>query len=308
MTAVPVPPPFDPSTLGTDLAIGYTGPASVWGLATGLLDLGLAHLRRLTTPPGGLWYDSTYVSVDVLGYLNQTIGATDIAGLQAAICRSIEDDERVDVCSATVSFNQSTGAMNIEILETLVTGQTFALIMQAQNATLALLQIDGVSVQAAVSGTPASPGIQLVVGPAGPAGAQGQQGNAGASGTPQWTGALGFNHGEGYDDSGSETVIDQFWVNFDDLPATVTVKLIGDCYALGGATGTYRVRIGGTKGNADGTVAGTPATANTSSPTQKTIAATISNPTGIKYVTVTAQTDTPGQKAVISDDRAVTIR
>lgn len=307
MTAALVPPPFDPSIYGTDLDVDNNGPGPVWGQATGLRNLGNAHIRRITTPPGGLWYDPNYVSCDIFDLLNQTIVVTrDLAVWEANIGHAIEDDERVSSCAVKLTYDPTSGACTIRIEETLVTGQTFSLVMLAQNATVALFQIDGVSLQAATSGTPAAPGVQLVVGPAGSAGPQGEKGSAGASGTPQWTSRLATS--EGYDDTGTESVVDQFWIDFDSLPATITIELIADFYTTGGATGTYRVRVGGTKGNADGSVVGSPVTTASGTPTRLSLAATISNPTGTKYLTVTAQTGTAPEKAVISDDRALTIR
>ena len=308
MTASLVPPPFDPAIYGTDLDIDNNGPSSVWGLATGLKNLGNAHIRRMTTPPGGLWYDPTYVSCDIFELLNQTIITTrDLAVWEANIGHAIEDDERVDSCSVNLSYDPTSEACTIRIEETLVTGQTFSLVILAQNATVTLLQIDGVSAQAAASGTQAAPGVQLAVGPAGPAGAQGEKGSAGTSGTPQWTSRLATS--EGYDDTGTEQVVDQFWIDFDSLPSpNITVELIADFYTTGGATGTFRVRIGGTKGNADGTLEGTPITTVAGTPTRQTFSATIPNPGGTKYLTISAQTSNPGDKAVISDDRALTIR
>lgn len=307
MTAPIIPPaPFDPATLGTDLAIGINDVPGVWGLATGFQNIGLAHVRRLTMSPGSLFYDPDFKSFDVMGLVNQDLAPVDVQNAQADIASALQDDERVDHVDVTVTQNKALQTVTIEIQETLVNGQTFSLIIQASSATVALLEINGVSQQAAAAGTAAAPGVQLVVGPPGEAGPAGQRGSDGTPGTPAWTGPFGSD--EGYDDTGTEQVITQAWVNFDALPATITIQLEASCYTTGGATGTYRVRIGGTKGNADGTNIGTPITATTGTPTLKSLTATISNPTGTKLVTVTAQTGTPGEQAVISDDRAVTIR
>jgi hypothetical protein len=303
-----VPPPFDPASLGVDLNIGIFDVPGVWGLASGFQNLGNAHVRRLTMPPGSLFYDQNFKSFDVLGLVNQDLAPVDIAKAQAAIAAALQDDERVDHADVTVTQNKALQTVKIEIEETLVNGQAFAFILQASSATVALLEINGVSVQAAATGTPAAAGVQLVVGPPGADGSPGKPGIDGTPGTPQWTGGPLGGQVDGGDSSGTESVVDQFWVNFDLIPLTITVQLVASCYALGGATGTYRIRIGGTKNNADGTLAGTPATASSSTPTQKSVTATIANPTGIKFVTVTAQTDTPGQLAGISSDRAITIR
>jgi hypothetical protein len=299
---------FDADSYGIDADVAMADVPGVLGLASGLRNLGNSFVRRISCPPGGLWYDDDYSDVDIWGMLNQDLSQADVARYNAAISATIEKDERVRACAAAVVQDTPNQAANISLIGTLVTGQPFAFVMRAQDATVTLLAINGVSVAAAVTGVPAAPGVQLRVGPVGVDGGPGPTGPAGASGTPQLTtGPLG-GPSAGYDDTGTEQVVDQFWVNFDALPGTVTIQLIADCFTTGAATGTYRIRVGGTRGNADGTLVGTPATATTGTPTQKSISATIANPTGIRYLTVTAQTDTPGEQAVIAQDRALTIR
>ena len=298
--------PFDPTTLGTDLNIAMNDVPGVWGLATGLANLANAHIRRLCCPAGGLFYDDNYgPDVTVLDMINSSPTAADLAHAQASWSSEIEKDERVASCAVTINLDAQTEQMFITVVETLATGQTFAFVIAASGLTVALIQLDGVSVAAAVTGTPAAPGIQLVVGPPGSDGGIGPAGTAGASGTPHLT--LDFDEDIGSTQSGNQDVLYQRLVNFDALPGSITFDFNGYISSTAG-TATFQIQYGGTRGNADGVNVGAPLTTTNSAPTIAERTVTIANPGGKLLVKITGQSSGVGQTAAISEDRTLTIR
>lgn len=301
MTAVA----FDPTTLGTDLNIGISDVPGVWGLASGLANLGNALLRRWTTPPGGLFYDDDY-GFDLFGLLNQNLDAPAIAAAQGDMSSQAEKDERIDTCAVAMQLDAATEELFIFASGVLVTGQPFAFVMRAADATVDLLAINGVSVAAAVTGLPAAPGVQLVVGPPGPAGATtaGVPGPPGPAGTAQVS--MDFDDDIGADDTGAEVVVHQRLVNFASLGTNVTFELSANVYSASG-TATFRVSYGGTSRVADGTNVGSPITTGSATPVAALKTDTIANPGGQRLVKITVQSSGAGVDAGIPD-RVLTIR
>lgn len=298
--------PFDPTTLGTGLNFSVNDVPGVCGLATGLDCVANDWIMRLCCPAGGLFYDDDYgPDVTIIDMINSSPSAADLAHCQASWSADIEKDERCASCSATLSLDAPTGVLTISLTGALVTGQAFAFIISASNLTIALLEINGVAVTAAATGTIAAPGVQLVVGPTGQAGAQGQAGADGASGTAQFT--ADFGDADGENSTGAEEVIYQRQINFDALPGTVTFDLNAYVSSTAG-TATFKMSYGGTYGNPDGVLVGSPMTTGSASlvPLQKT--ATIANPGGKLLVKITAQSSANGQTATMGVDRTLTIR
>jgi hypothetical protein len=299
--------PFDPATLGTDVNLAMADLAGVWGLVSGFVNVGNAWVRRLSCPPGGLIYDPDY-GHDVLGNLNASLTAADVAAEQGKISAEIEKDERCDTCRAAVILDRATEALYIVLIGKLVTGQPFQFVIAAKDLNIFLLAVNGIQVAgdtaigqaAAAAGAP----VQLVVGPPGPKGDTGERGPAGASGTPQLT--LDFDEGSGADDSGAEVVVYQRLVNFDALPATVTFELVGNVYSQSG-TAFIRMSYGGTSRAADGTQVGADITTGSSTPVPLSTGATISNPGGQLLVKVTVESSGAGVEAGIQD-RTLTVR
>ena len=296
---------FDPTTLGTDCNVAMNDVPGAMGLATGLLNLGNALIRRLSCPPGGNFYDDDYSEIDVTDLINATPSPADVQRAQSLIAVTVEKDERIDTCDSTVVQAQDTGDVTITLVGNLATGQPFAFVISATNLTVALLEINGASVAAANTGVAANPGVQLVVGPPGAAGAPGPQGTPGSSGTPQWSGGTGADDWTSPTD-GTEGVVFQAEVDWASLPASVTVTLEGDFYITGG-TGFVALSYGGTLGAADGTAIGAPLAPGSSTPTPGSISATIANPGGRRYIKVTAKATTVGQQAGVSA-HGITIR
>jgi hypothetical protein len=298
--------PFDPSGLGTDINLGMSDLAGVWGEASGLANLGNAWLRRLCCPPGGLFYDSNYGSVDIVGMLNGSFTPADIAGKQSQASAEIEKDERCDTCACSINLNAATQTLTVTLTGTLVTGQPFQFVIAVSNLTVALLSINGVLApgSAIAAATPAGGSVQLVVGPPGMAGGKGDKGDVGTPGTAQVI--LDFDESDGGDDSGSQVVIYQRLVNFDALLGTVTFELVADVSSAAG-TATFRMSYGGTSRVADGTPVGSPMTTGSSTPVPLNVSATIANPGGLKLVKITVQSSANGVMAKIAD-RTLTIR
>lgn len=298
---------FDPTTLGTDINLGMNDLAGVWGLASGLLNLGNAWVRRLSCPPGRLIYDDDY-GYDVFGLLNASLTAADISAAQGAIAAEIEKDPRCDTCRAAVILVRQTGALFIVLIGKLVTGQPFQFVIAAGGLNIFLLAINGqqvagtsaIGTAAAAAGAP----VQLVVGPIGGAGPKGEKGDAGAAGTPQIT--LDFDEAGGATISGNEDVVHQRIVNFDALPATVTFELVGNVYSLSG-TALIKMSYGGASRAADGTQVGATISTGSPSPTPLSTAAVISNPGGKKLVKITVQSSGAAIEAGIQD-RTLTVR
>jgi hypothetical protein len=290
---------FDPSVLGTDVALAMSDLQPVWGLASGLLNLGYALVRRLSCPPGGLFYDSDY-GYDVTGLLNATLDQAGVAAAQQSISVEVEKDPRVKSCGVTLVFNQATGVLRIPLKVTLVTGQTFSLVIAANNVTVALIEVNDQAVGTLTVTVPAAQNVQLVVGPPGADGAPGPagaQGPAGASGTPQFTSGEGVD--EGSTSSGDEEIIWQELVDFDDLPVgNVTAKLTGLVFSTAG-TSVFNLRVGGTLDNPlDGTVRGTFSTGS-ATPVVINTSSTFTNPTGKVLIKITGKSSINGETAAL---------
>jgi hypothetical protein len=78
----------------------------------------------------------------------------------------------------------------------------------------------------------------------------------------------------------------------------MTVKFSARIMSVGGATGTFRVRLGGTERGVDGTII---ASLTTISPTYETksVTATVTNPGGISIIKLTGQTSVSGKDALV---------
>jgi len=296
-------PSFDPNTLGTDINLAMDDLAPVWGLASGLVNFGNACVRRLGCPPGGLIYDDNY-GHDVFGLLNASLTPAEVAAVQGAISAEIEKDPRCDTCKTAVVLVRETGDLFIVLLIKMVNGEEVQFIVAAKDANIFLLAINGTQITgestigaaAAAAGVP----IQLVVGPPGPPGATGA-GPAGRPG-PAGTGGitLDFDEAGGGSDSGTEIVVHQRLVNFDELPATVTFDLVANVYSDSG-TALIKMQYGGDSRVANGTQVGTTISTSSSTPVPAHSTGTIANPGGWLLVKITVQSSGAGSAAGIFD-------
>lgn len=106
---------------------------------------------------------------------------------------------------------------------------------------------------------------------------------------------LGGHYGT---ESETEEWLDEWTDDWDALGtgATIEVELCGETLVPAGATGTFRIRVGGTSGSVDGTIAGE-ITANTTSLDQKKDERTITRPSGQALIKLTALTSDSAKKA-----------
>jgi len=131
------------------------------------------------------------------------------------------------------------------------------------------------------------------VGPAGKAGEAGAPGaNAGATVEPDLDGLYAS-------DSGNEDLLKEVVADFSGLEAgSISLAFSVLIESLNGATGTFRLRLGGTDGVADGTLL---ATVSTSSASYVVARATsmLTNPTGQQRVKLTGQTSALGSTVLV---------
>lgn len=282
----------DETDFGTDVAL-LTNLSPVWGLASGPTNLAYSQLRRLTTPAGALdeIEDEPFDSIDLRGYLNARLDRARLSNLKSRIETVCEADPRVESCEATLTFDLATKTLRIDIHEETAEGP-FDLAMSASAVTVDILSVNGVQVQAAAVAEESIRVIALQGAPGQP----GVQGPAGSSGTPD----AHYNFGDvdpAVSSSGAEEVVAEWLCRFGDLSTNLTVALIGELLSTAG-TATVRVRVGGSAGTADGTVAVTMTGASTSY-TPTTQVAALVNPTGNLYVKVTMQSSAGGQSGKI---------
>jgi hypothetical protein len=135
-------------------------------------------------------------------------------------------------------------------------------------------------------------------------GATGATGAAGAPGSATQTVQPDLD-GLYASDVASETLLKQVLADFSGLPGSLTsVSFSSYVRALGGATGTFRLRVGGTDGVADGTLAVT-LTVTSTSYQMVTGTGSITNPNALSLVKLTAQTNTAGLDAQIKSAVAI---
>jgi hypothetical protein len=127
-------------------------------------------------------------------------------------------------------------------------------------------------------------------GPAGPAGVSGS--DAAPAIEPDLDGLFAT-------DAASESLLKEVLADFDLLPAgLLTVAFSAYARAIGGAVGTFRLRLGGTDGAVDGTLLGT-LSATSTSYQMLTASGAVQNPTGQVLVKLTGQSNTTGLDAQV---------
>jgi hypothetical protein len=304
MTVSAVASLADPFGLGTDIALlGDLNP--VWGLVSGFTNLGYALARRLNAVLGSLFYDLGY-GFCIPDMIHQALDPADISAAQQAIAGQCLLDERVQTCAAALTLDESTGTLTINITGTIAQGVPFTFILAATGVTVALLSVNGVPVSPAAAAsqnaTPAPAGTTIII--QGGSSEPGPPGPPGPGGSAQLTFNLNPN---GYGkDSGVEEVVDQIETNLGALAASVTFELVAAVLSQSG-TATFRLRLGGSDGVADGTIVAT-ITATTGAFVLKNNSLTIANPTGLQRLKVTIQSSAAGQDAQIDRGASLTIR
>jgi len=108
-------------------------------LVSGKTCLAQALARRLTTPRGGLFYDTNY-GTDVRLYLNEGIAGETLAKIKGDIAAECLKDERVSSCSVDAVFNAAAQTLKLSI--TVDTGEgPFVLVADASKLSLDLLSV-----------------------------------------------------------------------------------------------------------------------------------------------------------------------
>lgn len=279
------------SDFGVDIA-GFQYLSPVCGLASGRLNLCYAIARRLTTPAGAL-DDHPEYGFDIRALLNDDFTAPKLSAARASIQAQCEQDERVQAATVSISLPE-TGVMTITIqLEDAI--GPFDLVMSVNQVSAAILSINGQAVAAATDvggSTTVASSVVIVQGQPGPAGAPGSGGGGGGGGGSMLT--LAKDEPQA-DSSGTEVVVFQDVFDLGILGGTITAAFSG-WFKTASGTATYRMRIGGTYGAADGTIVASLTTASTT-PVKLGSSSSLSNPTGLQPVKVTIQSPSAGVQA-----------
>lgn len=130
------------SIYGTDIDAVYDLPL-VFGLATGLPNLGNALARRLSTSLGALTeldpqYGTQY-GFDLRQLLNSTMSPGDRAAYETQISAECEKDERVLQASTIINFVPASSSATVSISIQTATGP-FNLILAVTAVSVAILQ------------------------------------------------------------------------------------------------------------------------------------------------------------------------
>lgn len=293
---------------GTELGVDVDcilDPGYVWLLCSGFRNLGNALARRLSTPRGALFYDPGY-GLDLRSYLNAGLTDAKLSELVSAIGSECEKDERVQQADVTATYSYQTSTLRVRI-EVLTADGPFRLILGVDQVTVAILN-DGLPVvDIAPAVAPAAlPQVVQVPGPQGPAGASGATGPAGA-GVSSPDKALD-EPDEFASSSATEELITQFTFDFSTLPAgNISAIFAASVRVAGGATGTFRLYLGGTDGAINGTLLATISTTAAAFEARTVTNASFANPTGVQLLKITGQTSSAGQDARIKGS-TVTLR
>jgi phage baseplate assembly protein W len=124
--------------LGTDIGC-YPDLDSSGALVSGRTMLAQALARRLTTPRGGLFYDTNY-GTDLRLYLNEGMTNEAQSRIKAAVESECLKDERVSACSAEVSFSLQTQLLKVSISVDTKAGP-FSLTLAVSSLTVDLLAV-----------------------------------------------------------------------------------------------------------------------------------------------------------------------
>jgi hypothetical protein len=273
-------------SFGTDLRVSID-IQPVNGTAEDFVNLALRIARRLDTPLGQLIDDPTY-GYDLKAALNSKLTRAGMSVIQNEINAQVELDSAVHSCQSALT----PGSLDVELALDTVAGP-FPLVLRASDVTVAILSLGGATVDVeeitavTLRGLKGDPGPAGIQGPAGP-----------SSPASENTIDLDFGSEVLAVSSGDEEWLGERLVDFDDLPASLTVKFAAEVLSLDG-TGTFRVRIGGTAGAVDGTVV---ATITTTSVTfeAKQSSGSIASLTGEQLVKVTAENATVDNDAQIT--------
>jgi hypothetical protein len=291
--------------LGIDLRV-TTDLDPTFRLCRGQENLNCALLRRLNTEAGALAEigGNPDYGYDVGGELdNEQTGQASLARVHARVTAELMKDPRVQAVDARVVSTLGGGGdatLTIPITGESATGP-FAFVAGVSDMSVDFLK------QGTPQGVPATQGqivgqtiqvISLVGGGSTIINNFGGGTGGATSVEPNLDGLFAT-------DSGNEDLLKQGVVSFSALSgATVALEFVALVRALDGASGTFRVRLGGTDGVVDGTVV---ATISTSSGTYTRVSASvvIARPSGVYTVKLTGQSNTAWRDAMVKSAEAV---
>jgi hypothetical protein len=290
----------DPFGFGVDIA-ALDDLSPVWGLVGGELTVAYDLYRRITTPAGSYdeIEDEPIDTLDIRGFLNARVSQAITANLKSRLAAVCKGNPRVRSCSPDISYNMARRELRVDLHCETATGP-FDMVLAATAVTVEILSING---RPAPSATPSITAVTQVIAVQGEKGDPGPAGVSGESGTPADT--LDFGDEQQSVSSGAEEVVFQRQVRFGDLPGSLTVAMTCQLRSASG-TSAVKVRVGGSKSTADGTIVNSATTASASF-VDITDTDALVNPTGTLWVKVTVQNAVAGQPADIEYAR-VTIR
>ncbi len=134
-------PPLEDGDLGTDVAL-TDDFATVWGLASGKINLAMALYRRLTTDPGDLFYDAKY-GFNIRNLVNTRMDGAKLAAARSSIVAQCMMDERVQSAAVSLAFSLAAKSLGITVSIEAATGR-FDLVLRATSVTVDILTIDGI--------------------------------------------------------------------------------------------------------------------------------------------------------------------
>jgi len=124
--------------LGTDISC-FPDLSPLGTLVTGNTGVAQALARRLTTPRGGLFYDTNY-GTDLRLYLNEGMTQEAQSRIKAAVESECRKDERVSSCTADVTFNLAAQTLAVSIAFSTGAGP-FSLTLSVTALTVSLLKV-----------------------------------------------------------------------------------------------------------------------------------------------------------------------
>jgi hypothetical protein len=84
--------------------------------------------RRITTPPGGLFYDSGYNSLDLGSWQSKALTDADVWRLKADMERAIAQEQRLASFAVDVAWYAAGMELRVKVAGTTVDGDTFELV------------------------------------------------------------------------------------------------------------------------------------------------------------------------------------
>jgi phage baseplate assembly protein W len=126
------------SDYGSDIST-FPDLDGTFTLITGTRVVCEAVARRLSTPRGSLLGAPDY-GIDLRAYVNESMDADVLAGLQRSAKLEIAKDERIASVAVAASFDFASSTLTLNISADLVTGESFSLVMTIGNLAISMLQ------------------------------------------------------------------------------------------------------------------------------------------------------------------------